>query len=180
MPLSKEDKVPRIDKVMLIDTKNIDLDRTLINLFMLLKHHGHYPVSKTGIVNRTAKGLADWISNDPNFPGFAQYPEIARAWLEADFLDLVSRGGAKEQLAAPRPVHLNAYKLRNASYCKDYGSTAQLYRLLADEGDPLPERLRHTLFRGCDEQTDKFQGGPVDIETLVVLRLADREGKDAQ
>lgn len=179
MPLSREDMVARLDRVMLVDTKTIDLDRALINLFMLLKHRGTYPASRTGIVDRTAKGLAGWLCEDAlNFPGFAEYPDIAQAWLEADFLDLVSRGKDGEALAAPRPVHLNAYKLRNARHCKDYGASAQIYRLLADEHDRLPEQLRSFLLEGCDPATDKFRGDPVDLETLVVLRLADREGKD--
>lgn len=180
MALSKEDKIPRIDKVMMVDTKNIDLDRALINLFMLLKHRGRYPVSRTGVVERTPKMLAAWLCEDrANFPGFADLDELAQAWLEADFLDLVNRGaGEREALAAPRPVHLNAYKLRNPRHCKDYGAAPQLYRLLADESDKLPERLHTFLLQGCDPHSDKFQGGSIDIETLVTLRLADREGKD--
>lgn len=178
MPLAKEDKIPRAERIMIVDTKTIDLDRALINLFMLLKHKGIYPASKTGIVDRRAETLAAWLSEDPNFPGFALFPEVVLAWLKADFLDLVNRGTDREALAAPRPVHLNAYKLRNARYCKDYGASAQLYCLLGDEGDRLPERLREMLLRGCDPITDKFQGGQTDLETLVVLRLADREGKD--
>lgn len=179
MPLTKEDMIPRVERIMILDTKTIDLDRVLINLFMLLKHRGIYPVSKTGVVDRTAKGLADWICQDQNFSGFALYPDIAKAWLETDFLDLVNRGGDREALAAPRPVHLNAYKLRNPRHCKDYGASAQLLSLLQDENDRLPERLRSFLLEGCDPATDKFLGGSVDIETLTVLRLADREGKDA-
>jgi hypothetical protein len=181
MALTKEDKIPRVDRVMIIDTKTIDLDRALINLFMLLKHGGAYPSSRTGIVDRTTDMLAKWLCEDPNFSGFAQYPEVVKEWLEADFLDLVNRGTDNEALAAPRPIHLNSYKLRNARHCRDYGASAQLYRLLADENDQLPRRLREFLLRGCDPTTDKFQGNAdsVDIETLTILRLADREGKDA-
>lgn len=178
MPLAKEDKIPRVERIMVIDTKTIDLDRALINLFMLIKHKGIYPVSKTGTVDRRAETLATWLTEDPNFPGFALFPEVALAWLKTDFLDLVNRGTDREALAAPRPVHLNAYKLRNARYCRDYGASPQLYSLLGDENDGLPERLRGMLLRGCDPLTDRFQGGPADLETLVVLRLADREGKD--
>jgi hypothetical protein len=178
MPLDKVDKIPRDERVMIVDTKTIDLDRALINLFMLLKHGGIYPASRTGIVERTAAGLCDWLCSDPNFPGFGQSPDLVEAWLKADFLDLVNRGTDREALAAPRPVHLNAYKLRNARHCKDYGASAQLYCLLSDERDRLPARLRSFLLDGCDPLTDKYQGGKVDIETLVVLRLADREGKD--
>lgn len=181
MALTKEDKIPRLDRVMIIDTKNIDLERALINLFMLLKHGGAYPSSRTGIADRTTDLLTKWLCQDPNFPGFSQYPEVVKEWLETDFLDLVNRGTDKEALAAPRPIHLNAYKLRNARHCKDYGASAQLYRLLADENDQLPRRLREFLLKGCDPTTDKFQGNTdaVDIETLTILRLADREGKDA-
>ncbi len=179
MPLDKLDKIPRDERVMIVDTKTIDLDRALINLFMLLKHGGIYPASRTGIVDRKVATLRDWLCSDPtNFPGFEQHPELVEAWLKSDFLDLVNRGTEREALAAPRPVHLNAYKLRNARHCKDYGAAPQLYRLLSAEGDPLPTRLRSFLLAGCDPLTDKYQGGKVDIETLVVLRLADREGKD--
>jgi hypothetical protein len=170
--------MPRDERVMIVDTKNIDLERALINLFMLLKHNGIYPASRTGIFNRTAALLRDWLCADSNFSGFAQHPDVVEAWLKADFLDLVNRGSDREALAAPRPIHLNAYKLRNAHHCKDYGASPQLYRLLSDEGDRLPGRLRSFLLEGCDPLTDKYQGGKVDIETLVVLRLADREGKD--
>lgn len=177
MSLSKEDKIPRSDRVLLVDTKTIDLDRALINLFMLIKHQGRYPVSRTGVVDRTAKKLMVQICEDiTHFPGFTDEPDLTQAWLEADFLDLVSRGTAKEALAAPRPIHLNAYKLRNAKHCRDYGAAPQLYRLLDDEG--IPARLKTFLLKGCDPNTDKFQGGPVDIETLLILRLADKEGQD--
>ncbi|TAK28175.1 MAG: hypothetical protein EPO21_23070 [Chloroflexota bacterium] len=178
MGVSKEDRTVRLDRVMVIDTKTMDLDRVLINLFMLLKHSGSYPVSRTGIVDRTPKMLADRMCSAPNFVGFAEHPDVVQSWLEADFLDLVNRGRENEALAAPRPVHLNAYKVRNARHCKDYGAAPQLYRLLSDENDKLPERLRGFLIEGCDPTTDTFQGGAVDLETLVVLRLADREGRD--
>jgi hypothetical protein len=179
MPLNKEQMAPRDPRVMLIDTKNMDLDRALINLFMVLKHRGWYPLSRSGVRTRTAEGLARWPWEDTvNFPGFAAQPELTRAWLEADFLDLVKRGTEKEALAAPRPVHLNAYKLRNAQRCKDYGATPQLYRLLADEDDDLPVRLRRLLLHGVDEATDKYMNADVDLETLTILRLADREGAD--
>jgi hypothetical protein len=179
MALAKEDKVPRIDRVMLVDTKTIDLDRTLINLFMLIKHRGFYPAARSGIVDRTPAGLADWLCEDPHVQGFEQHKDVVTAWLKADFLDLVNRNSDKEALAAPRPLHLNAYKLRNARNCKDYGSAAQLFNLLADEESRLPEHLRERLLKGCDPNTDRFQGD-TDLETLVVLRLADREGKDQQ
>ncbi len=178
MTLTKQDRTVRLDRVMTIDTKTMDLDRVLINLFMLLKHSGYYPVSRTGIVVRTPKMLAERMCNDSNFPGFGDHPDVAQAWLESDFLDLVNRGRESEALAAPRPVHLNAYKLRNAKHCRDYGAAPQLYRLLCDEHDKLPDRLRAFLIEGCDPSTDTYQGEPVDLETLVVLRLADREGQD--
>lgn len=178
--LTREDKAIRLDPVMLVDTKTIDMDRALINLFMLLKHRGLYPASRTGQVDRTAEGLRDWLCVDPNFPGFAQHPDVVLEWLKSDLLDLVNRGDPDRQaLAAPRPVHLNAYKLRNARHCKDYRASAQLYRLLSDEDERLVTDLRRFLLEGCDPATDKYQGGPADIETLAVLRLADREGKDA-
>jgi hypothetical protein len=176
MAVSKEDRTIRLDRVMIIDTKTIDLDRVLINLFMLLKHSGYYPVSRTGIVVRTPEMLAQRMCNDANFPGFADHPDVTQAWLEADLLDLVNRGRESEALAAPRPIHINAYKLRNAKHCRDYGAAPQLYRLLGDEHDKLPERLRSFLIEGCDPNTDTYQGGAVDLETLVILRLADREG----
>ncbi len=81
MAISKEDRIVRLDKVAIIDFKTVDLDRILINLFMLLKHSGNYPVSRTGTVDRKPKMLAEWMCSDPNFPGFADHLDVAQAWL---------------------------------------------------------------------------------------------------
>ncbi|MDV7391056.1 hypothetical protein RZS08_06880, partial [Arthrospira platensis SPKY1] len=65
-----------------------------------------------------------------NFDGFKDNEEIVLKWLESDFLSLVHRGKDKQQIAAPLPMHLNTYKLRNAKHCRDYGVADQVFSLL--------------------------------------------------
>jgi len=76
-------------------------------------------------------------------------------------------------------MHLNAYRLRNAKYCKDYGVASQIFALLYCGSQPVFQNLRDYLWRGTDYQTDQYDNrADLDIETLLMLRVLDQEKRD--
>ena len=57
-------------------------------------------------------------------------------WIYSDLVDMVYRGHPdKERVASPRPLHLNAYKLRNPKYSMAYRGPEHLFSLIGG-GDP--------------------------------------------
>ncbi len=81
----------------------------------------------------------------------------------------------KETVAAPLPLHLNAFKLRNPKQAQDYRSAEQIYSLIT-AGDPsLLKRLADYLGQGMDTSTYETYNGttPLDLDTLMVVRMVD-------
>lgn len=178
MKLSREDQEfnnPRICQMM---PKRFELDRVLINLYMLLKYQGRRPVART--VRKVV--TLDWIveqllaHHSASLPGFADYPDVVKDWIYSDLLDIVYRGTPdKEVVAAPHPLHLNAYKLRNPKQAQDYGGSEHLYSMIR-AGDPtLVERLKEFLGQGMDPGTyDAYDGVTrLDLDTLMIVRMVD-------
>lgn len=177
MKLRKQDQEFRNTKVFYPDPKNIDLDRVLINLFLLMKCDGTRPVTrgrpkaefeKAETHRKTLAGL-------PGVTGFDDENTmwIADEWLKTDIFDLVNRGRPTEAIASLRPLHLEAHKIRVAKYCRDYNHADALYAMLDhDESQALAD-LKAYLDRGRDS-TGKYDGKtPLDLETLTVLKLAE-------
>ena len=59
MKLNRKDYVFNNPLICHIMPKHIELDRVLINLYMLLKYNGHRPVSKTGRQEVTVPYIAE-------------------------------------------------------------------------------------------------------------------------
>lgn len=76
-------------------------------------------------------------------------------------------------MAAPRPLHLNAYRLRNDKQVRtsDSGASEQLYSMLTAADDGLIERLKRFLGRGTQPADfDIFdETAPLDLDTIVSL-----------
>jgi len=126
---------PRICHIM---PKHIDLDRVLIGLYMLLKYDGRRPVFRTGRIEVDVDYLTTHLieQHGDTLPGFQTYRDIVSDWIHSDLVDMVFRGHPdKERVASPRPLHLNAYKLRNPRYSKDYRAPEHLYSMIR-AGDP--------------------------------------------
>jgi hypothetical protein len=106
----------------------------------------------------------------------ASNKDIINKWIETDLMDVVNRGKPNQAVAAPRPLHGNTYKFRNARYTRDYGAADQLYWMLyyarQGRGQISRDSLKRFFFRGVDLVTDRYDPGiSVDVETQALLHL---------
>jgi len=166
---------PRICHIM---PKHIDLDRVMIGLYMLLKYDGRRPVSRVGRIEVDVDYLVDQLiqQHGDTLRGFRVHRDVVEDWIHGDLVDLVYRGHPdKERLASPRPLHLNAYKLRNPRYSKDYRGPEHLYSMIR-AGDPgLVGRLASYLGQGMDPASQDTYDGvtPLDLNTMMIVRMVD-------
>jgi hypothetical protein len=181
MPLSKQDKDYHFPDITTIEPKSVDVDRVFTNLLPLLKYEGSSITRKRGKFV-TLDDLTDVVCHDDtfHFDGFTEHRKIVSRWLESDFLSLVHRGKVdKQQIAAPLPMHLNTYKLRNAKHCRDYGVAEQIFSFLYYGAPDVMKELRDFLFLGADYYTDKYDGQTdLDIETLLMMRILEQAERD--
>lgn len=177
MSIKGRDKEFRIEKVSYLHWQHVEMDRVLTMLFPRLKYDGYAS-------RRPPRGgdlsvdefLADFLEHPEWFAGFDKYPEIARSWIETDLMDLVNRGKSNQALAAPRPLHGNTYKFRNAKHARDYGAAEHIYWMLfyarKGKGQAARDALKRFFFPGIDLVTDRYDpNASVDVETQAILRL---------
>ncbi len=177
MSIKGRDKEFRIPKVTYVDFKHIEMDRVLTMLFPRLKYDGYGS-------RRPPRGgdlsvdefLEDFLAHPEWFSGFDQHPEIVHSWIETDLMDMVNRGKSNQALAAPRPLHGNTYKFRNAKHTRDYGAAEQIYWMLfyarKGKGQAARDALKRFFFPGIDLVTDRYDpSASVDVETQAILRL---------
>lgn len=178
MKLSRKDYEFNNTRICHIMPKYIELDRVLINLYMLLKYGGRRPVARTGRIEVTVDYIVDQLVQQHSdvLKGFRDYRGIVWDWVYSDLVDVVYRGiSDKEKVAAPLPLHLNAYKLRNPKQAKDYRGAEHLFSMIR-AGDPtLVKRLADFLGQGMDPiNYDTYDGEtPLDLDTLVIVRMVD-------
>lgn len=168
--LSKEDQEFRNRQITPIDAKVVDLERMLVNLFMLVKYNGKRPVARSSRTLITLQDLRERLTADVTRQrGLAAYPVIIEKWLASDLVDMVYRGvPGKEAVASPRPLHLDAYRLRNSKHTRDYNASDQIYGLLQYADPSVIDALR-TLFES--DENSQAANGRLDLDTLVVQRL---------
>jgi hypothetical protein len=177
MAIKGRDKEFRIPKVTYLDFKHIEMDRVLTMLFPRLKYDGYAS-------RRPPRGgdlsvdefLDDFLEHPEWFAGFDKHRDITRAWIETDLMDMVNRGRSTQKLAAPRPLHGNTYKFRNAKHTRDYGAAEQIYWMLfyarKGKGQRARDALKRFFFPGIDLVTDRYDpSAQVDVETQAILRL---------
>ena len=181
MPLSRQDKDYRFSAITPIDAKLVDLDRVFTNLLPLLKYEGK-PLTRGRSKFVTIHHLTEMVCREDtlHFEGFLERESIVYRWLESDFLSLVHRGKTdKQQIAAPLPMHLNTYRLRNPKHCRVYGVADQIFSLLYYGAPKVMKELRDFLFRGADYYSDKYDGQTsLDIESLLMMRILDQKERD--
>lgn len=180
MKLTRQDYTFNNPKITYLYPKAHELDRVLISLYILLKHNGRRPVRKKAAKEVTLDGLLDDLlrHHAGTLVGFADHRELVADWLHGDLVDIVNRGSPeKEKVAAPRPLHLNAYRLRNDKQVRtsDSGASEQLYSMLTAADDGLLDRLKRFLGRGTQPTDfDIFdETEPLDLDTMLVLRMVD-------
>ena len=177
MPIKGRDKEFRIPKVTYVDFKHIEMDRVLTMLFPRLKYDGYgsrRPLRGGDL--SVEEFLKDFLEHPEWFSGFDKHREIARAWIETDLMDMVNRGKSNQALAAPRPLHGNTYKFRNARHTRDYGAAEHIYWMLffarRAKGQAARDVLKRFFFPGIDLVTDRHDpNASVDVETQAILRL---------
>jgi len=176
MKLKKQDQEFRNPKLFYPDPKAIDLDRVLVNLFLLLRCNGTRPVSRgraKASVEKVEHHVQQLAMLD-GVTGFSEYPEIAKAWLETDIFDLVNRGTSREAVSSLRPLHLDSHKIRVAKHCRDYNVADTIYAFLEFGERETLTQLRAYLDQGRDARTSRFDGKSIlDLETLTVLKLVE-------
>ncbi len=126
--------------------------------------------------------------NDIWFEGLFVEPAaeaIIASWIETDLMDVVNRGKPKQAIAAPRPLHGNTYKFRNANHSRDYNASDQLYWMLFHArrglGQGAREALRNFFFPGVDKVTDAYDPrAQLDVETQALLRLDQQVSGDTK
>lgn len=172
------DREFRFPQISYIDYKQIEIDRTLLNLFPRLKYDGYLGrVKKLPFQLTIEEFLAEFTDEKYKdvFVGFAEHKDIVYKWLETDLLDLVNRGHPiKQAVVSPRPLHGNTYKFRNTRHARDYGTAEQVYWMLyhASKGPTVLNELKKFLFLGLDAYTDKIQlTTKIDVETQAILFL---------
>jgi hypothetical protein len=177
MSIKGRDKEFRTPKTTYIDFKHIEMDRVLTMLFPRLKYDGYASRRPPRGGDLTVEEfLEDFLEHPEWFAGFDRYPEVVRRWIETDLMDVVNRGKANQAVAAPRPLHGNTYKFRNAKHTRDYGAAEQIYWMLfyarKGKGQAARDALKHFFFPGIDLVTDRYDpNASVDVETQAILRL---------
>lgn len=177
MSIKGRDKEFRTPKTTYVDFKHIEMDRVLTMLFPRLKYDGYAS-------RRPARGgdltveefMEDFLEHPEWFAGFDRFPQVVHRWIETDLMDVVNRGKANQAVAAPRPLHGNTYKFRNAKHTRDYGAAEQIYWMLfyarKGKGQAARDALKRFFFPGIDLVTDRYDPtASVDVETQAILRL---------
>jgi len=177
MSIKGRDKEFRTPKTTYVDFKHIEMDRVLTMLFPRLKYDGYASRRPPRGGDLTVEEfMEDFLDHPEWFAGFDKYPQVVRRWIETDLMDVVNRGKANQAVAAPRPLHGNTYKFRNAKHTRDYGAAEQIYWMLfyarKGKGQAARDALKRFFFPGIDLVTDRYDpNASVDVETQAILRL---------
>ena len=176
MRLDSKHKVFKADEITYLDRKSIQLDRMMLRLFRLLRFDGRADVSlkKVTVTLDSLEQLL--VGSEDRFPGFQAHPDIARAWLRSDLLEIMNRGKVdREAVVGPRPLHLNAYKLTVPSAVQDYGASDQVWAMLYHADPQVLNLLKSFFGRGLDNALDRYdQTTVLDLQTLAILGLVDQ------
>ena len=177
MALKGRDREFRLEKLSYIDFKPLNMDRVLTMLFPRLRFGGYGTRRPPRRNELTIGDFVGEYTKDPSaFVGFDEHPDVVERWIETDLMDMVNRGKPNQALAAPRPLHGNTYKFRNARHARDYGAAEQLYWMLyharEGRGQAVRDALTRFFFQGVDLHTDKYDSSAqVDVETQALLHF---------
>ncbi len=88
--LSKAEQEFRKPLIAHIDAKAINLDRMLVNLFMLIKHNGQRPIANKSRGDVKLPSLYDRLVRDQHYQqGLDAYPDVIQKWLASDLVEMV-------------------------------------------------------------------------------------------
>ena len=90
--LGKTDSIFRNELIFTVDAKAVNIDNTLVNLFILLQYNGVRPRARRAERKRidfeSLHKIISGLENDGSIEGFKDQPEATNLWLRAN--DLVS------------------------------------------------------------------------------------------
>jgi hypothetical protein len=174
--LNKEESLFRREIVFAADSQTVNIENTMINLFMLLKHNGQRPrqrARKSGDIEvETIKNVFNVLEEKGDVSGFKEFSNAAELWIRSNLTNMVNRGSVdKEKVSALRPIHLESYRVRNAANTKDRNSADQVYLMLGAK-PTVKEDLKSFLMEGWDPTTDKIiNNDSLDVDSLGVLHV---------
>jgi hypothetical protein len=176
--LNKEESLFRNELIFTADAKAVNIDNTLVNLFMLLKHNGIRPKQRarsggsTFIELDTLKKVFSKLEEEGSIKGFKDNPDAAELWMRSNLVNMVFRGNVdKEKISSLRPIHLESYRVRNAANTRDYNTADQVYLMLG-ANPTVKEDLKNFLMEGWDQTTNKINiGNGLDVDSLGLLHI---------
>lgn len=176
--LNKDESVFRNELIFTVDAKQINIDHTFVNLFMLLKHKGVRQSQRTRrgenvyITLDRLKNIFLSLQEDGELNGFKENPEAAELWLRTNLVNLVNRGNSdKEEISSLKPIHLQSFRVRNAPRARDYFSADQVYLMLGHDAT-LKEMLIKFLSDGWDEESKNLLiSNNLDVDSVGILHL---------
>ncbi|SDD85647.1 hypothetical protein SAMN04487996_102355 [Dyadobacter soli] len=176
--LNKDESLFRNELIFTVDAKAVNIDNTLVNLFMLLKHNGVRPKQRARadinsfISIDTLKNVFSKLEEEGSIKGFNENPDAAELWMRSNLINMVYRGNLdKEKISSLRPIHLESYRVRNAANTRDYNTADQVYLMLS--ANPIVrEDLKNFLMEGWDQTTNKINlGAHLDVDSLGLLHI---------
>lgn len=176
--LNKQESTFRNELLFTADAKTINIDNTLVNLFMLLKHEGIRPKQRTRrgdnvfIELDKLKNIFQKLEENNELEGFNENPDAVELWLRTNLVNMVNRGNSeKEKISSLRPIHLESYRVRNVPNTRDYFTADQIYLMLG-QNPVVKEDLRNFLAEGWDKTTNQLlHSKELDVDSLGVLYL---------
>ncbi|MCW3084039.1 MAG: hypothetical protein JWP12_1405 [Bacteroidetes bacterium] len=178
MKINQQEAIFRNELIFAADAKAVNVENILLNLFMLLNTNGVRPKqlalsgTRKEVDLETMKNIFRVLEDRGEVAGFKENPEAVENWLRCNLLNMVNRGKIdKEKISSLRPIHLESYKLRNASSARDYNTADQVYYML-NHSPNVRDELRNFLAEGWDKSTNKinlYEG--IDVDSLGILML---------
>ncbi len=173
----------RNELICFIDPKTIDIDRTMTNLFVLLRYNGGKPrlrprrTSEKLDIDRLVAELQK-VEASGKVQGAIEHPDAVAWWLRSNLVDLVSRGKETENFATLRPIHLQSFTYRNARHTRDYFTSEQVYSFLSED-KAVRDELKQFLDEGWNG-TSITNSQTLDVDSLGILRLIEDNTTNAQ
>lgn len=176
--LNKDESLFRNDLIFTVDAKSVNIDSTLVNLFMLLSHNGNRPKQRArsgdkAIVDISRiKNIFTGLENTNEVKGFKDNPEAVEMWIRSNLVNMVFRGNNdKEKISSLRPLHLESYRVRNAAILRDYNTSDQVYLMLGCK-PTVKEELKNFLMEGWDARSKTINlNNGLDVDSLGLLHL---------
>src|SRR5688500_7085738 len=96
--LNKEESVFRNELIFAGDAKQVNIDNTLVNLFMLLRHNGIRPKQRARARDKSIvdvariKDMFSSLESTNVVSGFKQNPSATELWIRSNLVNMVYRG----------------------------------------------------------------------------------------